>query len=128
VLNLNPQNTPPVVGAYDFELLEEVSGSECASARGPQAYWVGLNDLDMMTSDRATRQAIAAAAHVAISGLDGADTMVITRVVAKGKDGDTVCATVFGRGVKLVKAVAPVAGAGPSTTSTTDGSVAAPTP
>jgi len=106
VLSMNPQNVPLMVGAYDFELLGEVSGSECADAHGSQAYWVGLNDLEKMTSDQATRQAIAAAALDAIAGLEEADTMVITRVVANGKGANRVCATVFGRGIKLVKAAA----------------------
>ena len=56
-----------------------------------------------MHSDRTTQQAIAAAAYEAISRLAGADTILITRVVAEGQGSGRVCATIHGRGVRLIK-------------------------
>jgi len=56
-----------------------------------------------MHSDRTTQQAIAAAAYEAISRLSGADTILITRVVAEGQGSGRVCATVHGRGVRIIK-------------------------
>jgi hypothetical protein len=64
-----------------------------------------------MSNDETTRQAIAAAAYDAISRLDDVDTIVITRVVTDSQTPDRVCATVYGRGIRLAKASgAPAAG------------------
>lgn len=93
-----------MAGAYDFQLLAAVRGRTCISrSNRTSVYWVGLQDLSQMHSDRLTQQAIAAAAFDAISKLQRADTMVITRVVAEGQGSDRVCATVHGRGVRLIK-------------------------
>jgi hypothetical protein len=104
LLDVSPAGRPAMVGAYDFKLLDAVHGKTCVS-RGNRSsvYWVGLQDLAQMHSDRLTQQAIAAAAFDAISRLHRADTLVITRVVAEGQGSDRVCATVHGRGVRLIK-------------------------
>ena len=104
LLDLAPATRPAMVGAYDFQLLAAVRGRTCIS-RGNRTsvYWVGLQDLAQIHSDRLTQQAIAAAAFDAISGLQRADSLVITRVVAEGQGSDRVCATVHGRGVRLIK-------------------------
>ena len=93
-----------MVGAYDFQLLAAVRGRTCIS-RGNRTsvYWVGLQDLAQIHPDRLTQQAIAAAAFDAISRLRRADSLVITRVVAEGQGSDRICATVHGRGVRLIK-------------------------
>jgi hypothetical protein len=98
-------------GAYDFELLDEIGGKACAEEGDRMQYWIGLNDLDGLAHDPLTKQAIAAAALDAIGRLDDADTILITRVVADGKNGVRVCASVIGRAVRLTKAV-PAAATG----------------
>ena len=105
LLDVAPATRPAMIGAYDFELLDAVGGSSCISrSNRSSVYWVGLQDLAMPNSDRVTQQAIAAAAYDAISRLEEADTIVLTRVVATGKGSDRVCVTVFGRGIRLIKA------------------------
>lgn len=104
LINMAPSGPLRFDGAYDFDLLDEVSGKACAEESDRQRYWIGMNDLDGLARDPVTRQAIAAAALDAIGRLDGADTILLTRVVADGKNGVRVCATVFGRGVRITKA------------------------
>jgi hypothetical protein len=103
-VDLAPRGSPPVIGAYDFELLGSGAGKACATRGDHVTYWVGLADLDRMSDDELTRQAIAAAALDAISRLDDVDSIVITRVTAEAKTEDVVCATLVGRGVRLLKA------------------------
>src|SRR3954465_2034667 len=69
VLDLTPANRPSVRGDYGFDLLAEMSGMACAtsSMRSSVRYWVGMPDIDKLAPDRLTQQAIAAAAHDAIS-------------------------------------------------------------
>jgi hypothetical protein len=108
LLNLSPANRPEVRGSYDFELLEAVGGKTCISrSNRTSVYWVGLQDLSQMHPDPLTQQAIAAAAYDAISRLEDADSIVLTRVVAEGQGSDRVCANVYGRGVRLIKAGEP---------------------
>jgi len=93
-----------MVGAFGFALLAGGVGKACARRGGKRTvYWVGMEDLSKVDSDELTQQAIAAAAFDAISRLDDADSIVLTRVVAEGKV-DEVCATVSGRGIRLIKA------------------------
>ena len=103
LLNVTPQ-PPRFAGSYDFDLLNVVAGKACAAHGASKIYWVGIDDLRKMSNDETTRQAIAAAAYDAISRLDDVDTIVITRVVAESQTSDRVCATVYGRGVRLAKA------------------------
>ncbi len=103
-VDLAPHGSPGVIGAYDFELLGSGAGKACVTRGDHVTYWVGLADLDRMSDDELTRQAIAAAALDAISRLDDVDTIVITRVTAEAKSEDVVCATLVGRGVRLLKA------------------------
>ena len=103
-VDLAPHGSPPIVGAYDFELLGSGAGKACATRGDHVTYWVGLADLERMSDDELTRQAIAAAALDAISRLDDVDTIVITRVTTEAKSEDVVCATLVGRGVRLLKA------------------------
>ena len=109
LINMSPSGPLHFDGAYDFDLLDEVSGKACAEESDRQRYWIGMNELDGLARDPVTRQAIAAAALDAIGRLDGADTILLTRVVADGKNGVRVCATVFGRGVRITKAGHPSA-------------------
>ncbi len=110
LLNLTPA-PPTFVGGFDFELFGQVEGKSCADRKNTEStYWVGVTDLAKVSSDPLTRRAIAAAAFDAISHLD-ADSLVLTRVVAEGHGPDRVCATVFGRAVRLTKA--PIVRAAP---------------
>jgi hypothetical protein len=104
LVDLAPHGSPPVVGAYDFELLGSGAGKACVSRDDRATYWVGLADLDRMSDDPLTRQAIAAAALDAISRLEDVDSIVITRITTEAKGDDKVCATLVGRGVRLLKA------------------------
>jgi len=104
LLDVAPATRPAMSGAYDFQLLKAVRAKACVSRNNRTlVYWVGLQELAQMHSDRTTQQAIAAAAYQAISGLKRADTILITRVVAEGQGPGRVCATVHGRGVRLIK-------------------------
>jgi hypothetical protein len=104
LINVAPSGGPHFEGAYDFDLLDEVSGKACAEEADRTRYWIGMNDLESLARDPITKQAIAAAALDAIGRLADADTILITRVVADGKNGVRVCATVYGRAVRLMKA------------------------
>ena len=106
-VNVRPTNTPPLLGAYDFDLLGPGAGEACATRGSATLYWVGMNDLSRLSSDELTRQAIAAAALDAISRLDKADTILLTRVVTMARGPDRICATVTGRGIHLKKAETP---------------------
>ena len=108
-VNVRPTNAPPLLGAYDFELLGAGAGKACATRDSGTVYWVGLNELSRLSSDELTRQAIAAAALDAISRLDDADTILLTRVVTQAKGPDYICATVVGRGIRFTKAAPPKA-------------------
>lgn len=54
------------------------------------------------TRDKATNEAIGAAAFKATASLENADTLLLTRVVTRGES-DKTCATVFGRAIKIRK-------------------------
>ena len=103
VLDMNPR-APHFEGSYDFDLLASVAGKSCVSRSNTSStYWVGMVNLKAMAKDDLTREAIAAAAYDAISRLSDADSIVVTRVVTEGKGIQRVCATVYGRGVRLKK-------------------------
>src|ERR1700733_14445753 len=103
LIDMHPTGRPPLNGAYDFEMLDEVSGKGCATRGSDTTYWIGLTDLTKYSSDQLTRQAIAAAAINSIGRLDKVDTLLVTRVIAEGQGPDKVCATVVGRAIHLVK-------------------------
>lgn len=107
LLNMQPVNRPNLVGSYDFELLEEGAGKRCIKRSDVTVYWTGILDVDALAPDVLSRQAIAAAAHDAIQRLDGADSILLTRVVTVSEGPDERCATVIGRGIRLVKARPP---------------------
>jgi hypothetical protein len=104
LLDLSPGTRPAVVGAYDFELLGSGTGRACATRDDATRYWVGLPELDRISRDPLTRQAIAAAAFDAITRLEDVDSIVVTRVTTEAKGPDQVCASIVGRGVRLRKA------------------------
>lgn len=110
-LVLNMQPTPPsFAGAYDFDLLDAVRGRECLREGGHQlggstiSYWVSGAGLDSMATDSRSAQAIAAAAFKIID-TSNADSILMTRVVVESKGEHEVCATVYGRAVRLKKAI-----------------------
>jgi hypothetical protein len=107
VVNMQPA-PPQFVGAYDFDLLSPVRGEACAtrSSDGAEAsiYWLRGAGLDKLAPDALTAHAIGAAAFDAMKSAADADTLIVTRVLAEGHGPDKVCATVFGRPVRLTKA------------------------
>lgn len=105
LVDLSPANRPQLVGALDFDLLGMGSASACATRDSGVSYWVGISSLERISPDSLTRQAIAAAVMDAVQRLDeDVDTILLTSVVTQAKGADKVCATVVGRGVRLVKA------------------------
>ena len=104
-VDFQPKNSPTLLGNYDFELLEQVQGTRCLRRNelDVATYWMMLSGLEKVSPDALTRQVVAAAAHDALSHLEDADTIVVTRVVATGSTANKVCATVFGRAVRLIK-------------------------
>lgn len=110
-LALNMQPAPPQFAAsYDFELSAPVQGKACVTrpsdGRYTSIYWLRGAGLDQLTPDALTAHALGAAAFDAVKRVTDADTLVVTRVLAEGHGPDTVCATVFGRPVRLTKASA----------------------
>lgn len=107
VLSMQP-GPPQFVGAYDFDLLAPVHGDACATraSDGTEAsiYWLRGAGLDKLAPDALTAHAIGAAAFDAMKSAADADTLVVTRVLAEGHGPGKVCATVFGRPVRLTKA------------------------
>lgn len=113
-LPLNMQPRPPrFAGAYDFDLLDAVQGRSCVTrpAPGEQAsiYWFAGAGLENLSPDVLTEHSIAAAAFEALKNSPDADSIVVTRVVTEGHDPDKVCATVYGRAIRLKKASEPSA-------------------
>lgn len=109
LLNMQP-SAPSFSSTYDFDLLEAVTGHACVERNGAgegATFWVSLPGFTP-TNDRATNEAVGAAAFRATNSLDEADTILLTRLVTS-TDGGNTCATVFGRGVKIRKAGVAVA-------------------
>ena len=123
VVNMQPAR-PQFVGAYDFDLLAPVHGKACVtrSSDGVEAsmYWLRGADLDKLAPDALTAHAIGAAVFDAMKSTADADTLVVTRVLAEGHGPDKVCATVFGRPVRLTKAGARRAPSDPTDRDTDD--------
>jgi hypothetical protein len=111
--------TSSPLSAYEFELAGTGVGRACATRGDRTTYWVGLADLDQMSSDPLVRQAIAAAALDAMTQLDGVDTLVITRVTTEATSADVVCASLVGRGVRLRSSVPIARRAAPAAPATT---------
>ena len=111
LINVAPSNRPGLVGNFDFELLGAGSGKACVDRNSATRYWLRMEDVTLPT-DGLTKQAVAAAMADAISRLDDVDTILLTRVVTESKGSDRVCATITGRGVRLIKA-GPTSGPSP---------------
>ena len=104
LVDFNPVNRPALVGTLDFELLAGGKAKACADRGSASSFWVGMADLEKISRDPLTRQAIAAALTDAITRLDDVDAILLTSVVTEAKGPDRVCATVAGRGIRLTKA------------------------
>jgi hypothetical protein len=105
LVDFQPKNSPSIVGDYGFELLDEVQGTRCMrrAELGRVEYWLMFSGMEKISKDGFTRQVVVAAAYDALSHLEDADTIVVTRAVATGDGPDRICATVHGRGVRLIK-------------------------
>jgi len=121
LLNMTPA-PPQLVGAYDFDLLDQVSGKACVNYHGPM-YWVNIPEIEKTGWDEFTRRAVSAAVLDAIGRLEDADTIVLTRVWADAAGANRICATIAGRAVRLKKAAAAAAAEVPGAT---DGATADP--
>jgi len=111
MLDVQPAAGPAFAGQYDFDLLEPVRGTACVSRTQQRErhveVWLGRFALAPSPADRFARRAIAAASFDAIDRVEGADTLLVTRVLTDaGLHGET-CAWVYGRAVRLKKAGAP---------------------
>jgi hypothetical protein len=104
MLDLTPNTIPTIEGSFGFDLLGKISATGCASRASDVSFWVAGPEIGKMTPDALSRQAIAAAIHDAVGSLDNADTMIVTHAVTEGKGPDKVCATVYGRAIRLTKA------------------------
>jgi hypothetical protein len=103
-LNMTP--LPPMFAAYfDFDVLATLRGEDCVkrSDMENRLYWTATYNTDRFSDDKLTRAAIAAASYDAVSNLEGVDSFIVTRVIATARDEDTVCAKVYGRGLRLKK-------------------------
>jgi hypothetical protein len=109
MLDVQPRR-PTFAGQFDFDLLGQVRGTACLKKSSgfdddKIIYWLASPAFKDIPND--SRGPIAAAALNAIDNLAGADTIVVTRVVTEPKGNDEVCAYVYGRGIRLTKAVSP---------------------
>jgi hypothetical protein len=110
MLNVQPTRRPAMVGDLDFDLMGSVRGEACvrkADASGvDREYWIGVLPFEgTPPRDPLTLGAIAAASTDATERVKGADTILVTRVLTEGKSPDEVCAYVYGRAVRLKKAI-----------------------
>jgi hypothetical protein len=109
-LLLNVQPTPPAfAGAYDFDLLGPARGTACLKKQDRQLggtkiiYWVSGAAFEKLPGGSLASNAIAAAAFKVIDE-SNADSVVMTRVIVESKGEDEVCATLYGRAIRLKKA------------------------
>ena len=103
LIDLTPTNRPKLVGNLDFELLPKGSGFACVTRGSGKEYWVGMAEIASISSDWLTSQAIAAAVTDAVSRLEDVDSILLTSIVTEAKGAGRVCATISGRGVRLMK-------------------------
>jgi hypothetical protein len=57
-VDATPRASSPALSAYEFDLAGTGIGRACATRGDRVSYWVGLADLDQMSSDPLVRQAI----------------------------------------------------------------------
>lgn len=103
---LNMAPAPPAFAtSFDFDLLAPLRGEDCVerSELDARVFWTATYNIDTFSSDKLTRTAIAAAAYDAANNLEGVDAFIVTRVIATARGEDTVCAKVYGRGLRLKK-------------------------
>jgi len=103
-VSMMPEGAPPMMGTYDFDLLDTITGSGCAVRGSLQLYAVRVPG--MSTGGGAAdlvAQAEAAAVFDALDKAPAADMMLITRTRSEGDAARQICATVFGRAARLKK-------------------------
>ena len=99
-----PKGAPGYVTGYDFELLDAVQGTACYSRTDPNSFSAVVPGVDLtVATDYIATNALNAAAIDAISKLQGADTILITRMRTTKENDDKTCATIDGRGIRLLK-------------------------
>lgn len=126
-VNAQPAAGIPMVGAYDFDILDELAGRACvkrSELAGPNGvrYWFA-GDGDRVVGEAAISAVRGLAILDALTKAKGIDTIFATRFIVTSK-GDETCGEVFGRGIRYKKASRdPSAGAGANPTA-----ASAPTP
>jgi hypothetical protein len=117
VVDVGPGSAPKVVGTYDFDLLGEAQGQACAewgTRRGeffrevlvngkPAFFSASVAGATFKSDDARIQQAENAAVFTALSGLNGADLMFVTRSIVTPETSERVCAHVWGQAVRLKK-------------------------
>ncbi len=117
VVNVAPGSSPPLVGTYDFDLLGDAQGQACAEWGDmnklgfrqilvdghPAIYTAAVAGATFDSDDPLVRQAESAAVFNALSKLNGADLMFVTRSSLTSDTAEKLCATVWGQIVRLKK-------------------------
>jgi hypothetical protein len=117
VVDIGPGSVPKVVGTYDFDLLGEAQGQACAEwgarygagfrevlVNGKPAFFsASVAGATFKSDDARIQQAENAAVFTALSGLNGADLMFVTRSTVTSETSERVCAHVWGQAVRLKK-------------------------
>lgn len=94
--------TPAMAGTYDFDLLDAVTGTACVESDGHTSYAAALAGARLDGSGLVA-QAQAAAVYDALARVKGADVLLVSRSLSQGDPQGRVCATVFGRAIRLKK-------------------------
>jgi len=111
-VNMHPGNRPAMVGAYDFDILQEVDGQGCVRTilffPITPAYTAHGTPVTDTGWGYGTRGAHAAATFDALGKVPGADSMIVTRSMVDGFSIPLIygshCAEVWGKAVRLKKA------------------------
>lgn len=104
VVDVVPKSAPGFVSGYDFELLDPVQGTACFSDTDTNTYSAVVPGVDLtVAGNYLATNALQAAAIDAIGKLANADTIFILRMKTAYENATKVCATVDGRGVRLIK-------------------------
>lgn len=106
--NAQPANGIAMTGAYDFDMLAEISGRGCVKrgdTAGPNSvrYWFA-GDGTRIAGEPLVSTVRGLAMLDALADEKGVDTIFVTRFIVTSK-GDETCGEVFGRGIRYKKAV-----------------------
>ena len=127
LVNMMPAAPPGFTTGYDFDLLDPVEGKGCIGGKpGEVVYWTSVAGVGPSPRNMSTQMDAAESAAVfdALEKSIGADGFILTRARYETSGVNGICATVWGRGVRLKQAgAADTTAARPPTPA-----VGAPTP